>query len=462
MTNKAQVYTRLESDPPLAPVTLSGRQIGFDENDWRSEPVFDIAFQLFRQLERFAFDIDGAGSVSMTPNGMQIRGRGRERRYAGDPSLSRNRYYSIIDEALQHDHGTLANEIRSYYSFSSRCAISLFDPSCEFRMAAHAAKQWGIDLERVQHYAIEALRGSSFLVLIIKPFHILDDRKLAAGLRFQQIDILVFPIKISAISRQRVFDLRLPQARDWLQRSFVPYVRRVADEKNQSASMKHRIIGDNAEQLFDFTGIVPTLLTAAPGGGHPLLQVLGRFLREIGADGLIFPSARVDCCSTTKNGVIKDSSGWNFVDYFGAQPVGHHTDAVPPAWAWCYFHESYCGANETRDQVSGEHFITTGITSRNQKRFVFCRNLAVSGAPLSMLEVFAGVVDEQEIALDEKLDAETIFLSTPKHSYWWEVESKDGETLNLRCKTCGGKDTFTPKDDGHPPSRCSDCNAASG
>ena len=53
-------------------------------------------------------------------------------------------------------------------------------------------------------------------------------------------------------------------------------------------------------------------------GGDGLTNAIGSYLRTIGVEALIFPSARSDTYVEFRNGELVDFGGWNLVDYRNA------------------------------------------------------------------------------------------------------------------------------------------------
>jgi hypothetical protein len=56
-------------------------------------------------------------------------------------------------------------------------------------------------------------------------------------------------------------------------------------------------------------------------GGSLLTHVLGHRLRRLGANALVYPSARADSFCISNEGGLKSFGGWNLVDYRNAAPA---------------------------------------------------------------------------------------------------------------------------------------------
>jgi hypothetical protein len=75
--------------------------------------------------------------------------------------------------------------------------------------------------------------------------------------------------------------------------------------------------------LKSFADLLPALLCQSIGGGRGAPQIAGLWLRTLGVNGLIFPSARCDSRVAVRNGEVVQWSGFNFVDYRNAQSPEH-------------------------------------------------------------------------------------------------------------------------------------------
>jgi hypothetical protein len=67
----------------------------------------------------------------------------------------------------------------------------------------------------------------------------------------------------------------------------------------------------------NFMGLLPYLIFPVRGGS-PITDLIGRWLRNIGAKALVYPSVRNDVECVIENGLLKRATGWNLVDYRGA------------------------------------------------------------------------------------------------------------------------------------------------
>ena len=111
----------------------------------------------------------------------------------------------------------------------------------------------------------------------------------------------IIPIQVVEITFDRLIDLRMPATRQW----FVTEFTRL---KNIDPPFP---VFPFAGPLDDFKDLLPTLLSQGLGGGNGPTQVAGYWLRRLGAEALIFPSARVDVSVSILNGELQDWYGWN-------------------------------------------------------------------------------------------------------------------------------------------------------
>jgi hypothetical protein len=85
--------------------------------------------------------------------------------------------------------------------------------------------------------------------------------------------------------------------------------------------------------LQSFGDLLPALLCQSIGGGRGAAQIAGLWLRKLGVNGLIFPSARSDSRVLLRDGEFVEWSGFNFVDYRNAQPPKHFA-AIDRSVGW--------------------------------------------------------------------------------------------------------------------------------
>jgi hypothetical protein len=118
--------------PPLFREELIIKQLDPSLNTENELAALDLAFPLFRQLDAELFFPVGWTSITTGIGSRAVFiGRGRERRYAGDKSLDRGRYWSVCNDRRGFDYSTFLNELRAYHSYSSGSAVYLYDTTCD-------------------------------------------------------------------------------------------------------------------------------------------------------------------------------------------------------------------------------------------------------------------------------------------------------------------------------------------
>ncbi len=129
-----------------------------------------------------------------------------------------------------------------------------------------------------------------------------------------------------------VVDLRLQEVREAFFRIFrTGSLQKFKEGETASYS---RLEGDNISR---FEEMLPEFIDPALGGTtestEGITQVIGAYLRNLGAAGLVYPSARNDWGVEFQNGVMTGHMGWNFVDYRSSKPsvLMAHTH-VPGPW----------------------------------------------------------------------------------------------------------------------------------
>ena len=230
--------------------------------------------------------------------------------------LDRGRYYTVCRSESGDDRGTLINELRAYYDPYHAGLVDIFDTtvpsSCE-RLPSFVASQ----LSRRA-----AAQRPGHLVLVIRPLggkpFPMDSPPFAVAL----------PLSVRNVTVDRAIDLRNPECARWLSRRLSTLTWAI-DGKEIAAF-------PGKSPLSEFRELLPSLYTQALGGAAGATQIAGLWLRRLGVDGVIFPSARSDAYVMVNDGAVEGWSGWNLVDYRGAeQPLYRgQIDTIPywPTW----------------------------------------------------------------------------------------------------------------------------------
>ena len=237
----------------------------------------------------------------------------RARRFAGDLSLDRGRYYTLCHSDSGDDSGTLINELRTYYNPFSAGLIDIFDttvPDSRARLPQFVA-------EELSRHASTQRPGH--LVLVVRPL---------GGKPFPMASppfAVALPLKIQRITIERVIDLRVPESARWFARNLSTLTWTTDGTAIRAFPLK--------PPLSSFRELLPSLLMQAIGGGMGATQIAGLWLRNVGVEALIYSSARADARVRVVDGALEEWSGWNLVDYRGAEaPMSGGVVDVIPCW----------------------------------------------------------------------------------------------------------------------------------
>jgi hypothetical protein len=283
------------------------------------------------------------------------------RRFSGGPDLPRGRYYTL-SAPTGDDGGTLSREIAAYIRPKVSGETYVFDPLDSYcniteLCAANAVKT-------IPHLSLVWLfysRGRANPIF----------ERVVGHERASAEPLAVFcPYRLQAVSIPRIIDLRLPNVQAWLTTALnngiegVLYEYAVRDgwaltkqlrladppaSPSGTASIQEDLTRTDAfvypacpewngvrERLSDnFHGLLPILMSRIPGG-NPITNVIGRWLRTLGCNALIYPSARSDAYAEIIHGKLRDSHGWVFVDYRAAPaPSKNHSWIIEPhSWSF--------------------------------------------------------------------------------------------------------------------------------
>jgi hypothetical protein len=264
-----------------------------------SGKIFDFYFPMFASLQEQSewmkkSEIGWVYSASST----EMAGRGRERRFAGDETLDRGRYYALEDSpSSPPENNTLLREILAYASPTALVMPKLFDTT--------------VDLDAVKKLSRDTGRkfATPALIMVIPP-HGRGGLPASLGVSHAETTIITYPLKIVELELDHVLDLRKHSTLDWLGQTFVSL-----EEQEAENSPIRSFKGNPPKTGFE---LVPTLLSQMLGGGSPFIQGIGAWLRSHGANALIYPSARSDCFVSLNYEEIEESYGFILVDYRGS------------------------------------------------------------------------------------------------------------------------------------------------
>jgi len=221
---------------------------------------------------------------------------GRERRFAGDHTLPRCRYYTLCG-ASGEDHGTLLYELLAYSSGSHAHPFIIREVDLGIEeMPANIAQYERPPAGRAIRVTFPMLRAEAH------PY--ISDK----GLQSATEGVAVYlPLNVVKLNVDGVLDLRDPAAGDW----FAAHCSTIGAK-----------CWPLRPPISTFRDVLPSLFTLRLGGDD-FTKNVGLSLREFGVKGLIYPSTRMDCGVIVEHGVVVEWAGWHLVDFRGSgQPDG--------------------------------------------------------------------------------------------------------------------------------------------
>lgn len=241
------------------------------------------------------------------------------RRFSGDGSepLSRARYHSVCIDGQHGDHGTLVAELNAYSAPSITGYVVARD-SGDPKTIEVVFRGLPGDPNPLYLAAADSLRFAAFLGQFPN-----EATELKALLEICRVDGLVsdsnemvvsIPCQIQRLLIDRCLDLRLPESRVWMLEFFRHPPEGLFGEALQILAQLHEFPRAPIETWKDLLSAV----NAATYGGNPLTDIFATFLRNVGADALVYPSARNDYEATMRHGRLYSHFGSNLVDYRGS------------------------------------------------------------------------------------------------------------------------------------------------
>lgn len=292
--------THIDTEIPFKETELYLKQLNMNELNELGRAAMTFAFKGYLDTEKIDKSILERNIAKMR----KIFGRNFyvdpscARRFAGDSSLPRGRYYTIAHGKDGFDDGTLVREMRAYYNPLQSGVLQIFDLTNprDKRLFGERELPFGA------HNFILV-----FLPQGLKP-HPFAKHYTDKPVPFQ----VVLPLLVHRRRLSKVLDLRIPDVADWFAQMFSRLEWQIGEATFKAFPRK--------PPLQSFREIIPTILEQALGGGPMggFCQVVGLWCRKNGVEALIYPSARTDCSVYVKNKKILSYLGWNMVDYCGA------------------------------------------------------------------------------------------------------------------------------------------------
>ncbi len=261
-------------------VSLYLKQVTFSEQEGSYQRLFEMVFPGF-------WDELGHAKEAQF----------RTRRYSGDLqgiSLDRGQYYTICSNNSGDDRGCLANELGAYRASSENSKPVIVDCAVEHHLSSIsdipimcAPQTFWLFIEDPDFEWMSAIAGADGAYAVFPPY----------------IAILA-SYSVNLVELKNVFDLRLPNTQKWIIRTLnkCGATLNTHDHRTAWADLLAALYNTNL-------------------GGRFTTDFIGALARNMGAEGLIYPSARCNSFVKIENGLVVDWYGFNFVDYRKARRI---------------------------------------------------------------------------------------------------------------------------------------------
>lgn len=316
------------------------KRVRIDENESMAMLILDLAFPHFRnidpsneKLRRIYTYFYGKAQAK------RLTSKNPRRRFSGgqltSTVLPRGRYYSICNEDLSgdpnkapqlNDHGVIQHEMLAYADWRVAGPVMIFDWQNEkdnliLKNLGHfesnvignafcvaffrtPGKRNIIDVifhekDQDPNFKNDEYGGAvTMLRLAGNPFSFLSESERNCML----VNCFNIHYRFDSVQLENVVDLRYPDTQEAFVRTFCP-----------SLANAHREVGP----IGAFLEMLPTLLSSDLGGCYAT-DVIGSYLRSLGVDALIYPSARCNGYVQFHGDQLFNFKGWCLVDYRGA------------------------------------------------------------------------------------------------------------------------------------------------
>jgi len=291
----------------------------FDENGQHATTLFSVWFDTWSDNRTRDIEDGQTFLKSFSPSSAYevITEERPNRRFSGDGFLSSSRYFSVCESSTGRDGGTMLRELTAYHDPWTKGLIDILDLSDT--QAEHVSNT---DI-RTRNDAIAQEPG---ILISIPPFTATEYEWLRSAASRWETTRIVLPASVSEVTFEKVIDLRVPRVAIWFTQNLTR-LQWLTGDGSLAAAFPRKAPLDRFQEL------LPTLAVQIHGGGNGATRIAGQWLRSLGADALIYPSARSDASVTVSSGEVTSFYGWCLVDYRGAHPVRLQTFDLTLNWS---------------------------------------------------------------------------------------------------------------------------------
>jgi len=361
--------------------------------------AFALAFSEFEGQQQVADKLKTAGvEYVISARGLLHASRGRERRFAGDSSLERSRYFALSSgnenrrpphsiHTLLDNGGTLLNELTAYYSHTGGVDVEITDSNVHTERVAEWVRR-KLDLRFFPFIAI-TIKGVQETDAISSVYNL-------AGKVLGSSVLLMYEVCGRKVGLDHVVDLRVPDTQEWFTRFFVD----LECSSEQAAMDRTGLHFQPKRRIADFAHVLPVLLSPELGGAGTFSQAVGAWLRAHGADALIYPSARSNASAEVVRGRLHTHGGWNIVVYSGsASPDWRDRFGMTTSWSdpdLEHIRVEYIASGVRRGTLT-----INGPLQYNRHKFQLERDI-LYGRREASIEAYRSIIGSQQEELTKK------------------------------------------------------------
>jgi len=310
-----------ETPPPFEATSLVLKQTDLQRLDEMGRDAMTLFSSFVAAWEQSKVrDIEDAEAMlaSLSPGGTEYEVRTdlrANRRFSGDGFLSQTRYHSVCQSADGSDGGTMKRELIAYHDPLTSGVVDIYDLT---EGSASFARLSG-------SLAEDAVEPQPAFLISIPPFTASEHEWLRRAAKRWDTTRVLLPVRVKEVSFERLIDLRVPRVAAWFTRNLTR-LRWLTDDDSEAPAFPNKMPLDR------FADLLPTLTTQTLGGGNGATRIAGSWLRSLGAEAVVFPSARSNSFVEVRNGNVIAFYGWNLVDYRGAHPARLQSYDLTTAW----------------------------------------------------------------------------------------------------------------------------------